>query len=199
MNILKRIKLLFAHKPKSRLTETGGYLTKIIVGLGNPGEMYENTRHNIGAIAIDQYVNQLGYKWKLFNNSLRYICIRGVTFVKPLECINKTGDTLAEFLKSFEIEKRSCKILILVDEIMLPLGQVRDKKETSPSRHNGIRNMIENFGDTFDRIRMGVGEKPKDTTTIDYVLEEFSPGDKLKLDLSCAEASTYIRKWIGSN
>lgn len=197
MSIFKRISLFFRHKPKVRITESGGYLTKIIVGLGNPGEMYANTRHNIGALAIDYYVNHLGYKWKLFNNSLRYICINEVTFVKPLECINKTGDTLSYFLKEFKIEKKNCNILILVDEVMLPLGQVRDKKETSPSRHNGIRNMIENFGDTFDRIRIGVGEKPKDTSTIDYVLTEFLQEDKLNLNKSIEDASAYIRKWIG--
>ncbi len=190
--MLKTVKNFFTPKPKVAYTGGKEYKTKVVVGLGNPGEKYENTRHNIGFMAIDRYM--MSKSW-IKTDDYHYLTTKDAYYVKPMICINQTGETLISFLKSKNLEPQMCKILILVDEILLPLGQVRDKKETAPSRHNGVRDLIKHIGDDFDRIRIGIGEKPKETTTINYVLEEFSPQDAEKLEQACIEACMQIRKW----
>lgn len=164
---------------------------KIIVGMGNPGPEYENTRHNIGFKVLDSVVSNYTKE-----KEWHYLLKNKILYIKPMVCINQTGEVLKKFLEEKKIDASEAEVLILVDELLLPLGVERLKKETNPSRHNGIRDMIRHFGDTFERLRIGIGEPPKGTKAIKYVLEEFLPEEKSKLQESIYHASMKVNQWL---
>ena len=153
----------------------------LIVGLGNPGAKYENTRHNIGFRALDSFVaSELGSaNWKTWkDDKSQYIKTEfldnTVFLLKPLTYMNKSGEVLGEFARFFKI--KTSEIIIIYDDISLDLGTVRIRKTGSACGHNGVKDIIRVLGtQDFLRIKIGVGPKPhKDMDTSDFVLSKFS-------------------------
>ena len=163
---------------------------KIVVGMGNPGAEYENTRHNIGFKVLDELVK----KYKI-TKEYHYLIRDRVLYIKPMVCINQTGETLKKALVELKIDASEAKILVLVDELLLPLGVARLRKESQPSRHNGIRDMILHFTDDFERLRIGIGEKPKELKTIKFVLTEFTLDENNKLWDGIYAAKALAKDW----
>lgn len=150
----------------------------IIVGLGNPDKEYDNTRHNIGFAAIDS----LAYKYDIRVNETKHKALIGkgmiqgqkVVLVKPLTYMNLSGEAVREIVDYYKVEEEN-ELIVIYDDISLDVGQLRIRKKGSAGGHNGIKNIILHLGhDTFQRIKIGVGEKPKGYDLAAYVLGHFS-------------------------
>lgn len=156
----------------------------IIVGLGNPTREYENTRHNIGFMAIDM----LAEKYNIHVDLCKHKALIGkgningnkVILVKPLTYMNLSGEAIYEIINYYKVDATS-DLIVIYDDISLDVGQIRIRKKGSAGGHNGIKNILSNLGhDVFMRIKIGVGEKPKNFDLIDYVLGHFT---KSELDI----------------
>lgn len=152
-----------------------------IVGLGNPGKKYENTRHNAGFLAIDALASKYGIS--MTEKKFKAICgigyIEGVKaiLVKPQTYMNLSGESVREVLDFFKLDPEE-EMIIMYDDISLAPGNIRIRKKGSAGGHNGIKSIIAHAGtQTFMRIKIGVGEKPSGWDLADYVLGHFSEED----------------------
>ena len=157
----------------------------VIVGLGNPGKKYENTRHNAGFIMIDALADKYGISVK--EKKHKALCgtcvIEGVKvlLVKPETYMNLSGESVGEIMNFYKLDPEE-KMLVIYDDISLAPGNIRIRKKGSAGGHNGIKSLIAHLGtQNFMRIKVGVGEKPKDWDLADYVLGHFSEEDKKEL------------------
>ena len=157
----------------------------VIVGLGNPGKKYENTRHNAGFMAIDAIAAKYGIDVK--EKKHKALCGTGVIegqkvlLVKPETYMNLSGESLAEVLNFYKLDPEE-EMLVIYDDISLALGNIRIRKKGSAGGHNGIKSLIAHAGtQVFTRIKVGVGEKPSGWDLADYVLGHFSEEDHKKL------------------
>lgn len=150
----------------------------VIVGLGNPSKEYDNTRHNIGFAAIDALADKYG----IGVNEAKHKALLGkgvidgtkVILVKPLTYMNLSGEAVRAVVDYYKIDEEA-ELIVIYDDISLDVGQLRIRKKGSAGGHNGIKNIIQHLGhDTFQRIKIGVGEKPKGYDLADYVLGHFS-------------------------
>ena len=149
---------------------------RIIVGLGNPESGYKGTRHNIGFEAVNKlgYDHNIEIKKRKHRAEIGKGTIKGeeVMLVKPQTYMNLSGESVREILKFYKIGIES--VIVIYDDITLPLGKIKIRERGSAGGHNGIRNMIYETGtDEFDRIKIGIGEKPKEYVLSDYVLSRF--------------------------
>lgn len=157
---------------------------KMIVGLGNPGKEYENTRHNLGFIVLDNFAKSYGvldFK-KKFNGLYAEIFVSGekVILVKPLSFMNLSGEVVVEFANYFKIDISD--ILVISDDLDLPFLSYRLRLFGSCGGHNGLRNIEKCLGSNqFKRFRIGIS-LDKSVDTVSYVLERFSLSDKKLID-----------------
>ena len=153
----------------------------LIVGLGNPGKEYENTYHNIGFMALDFYLKNLGLTLnKKKDNSLileEKINSKKIIFCKPLTYMNLSGTSVVALSNKFKVEKN--KILIIYDDIDLEEGVVRFRKEGSAGTHNGMKDIINKMGTTeVARIRIGIGKPThKEQDLANFVLSKIKNKD----------------------
>ena len=150
----------------------------IIAGLGNPTKEYDNTRHNIGFAAIDALADKYGISFSDVKNKalMGKGVINGnkVMLLKPLTYMNLSGEAIRAAVDYYKIDEKD-ELIVIYDDISLDVGQLRIRKKGSAGGHNGIKNIILHLGhDTFQRIKIGVGEKPKGYDLADYVLGHFS-------------------------
>ena len=154
----------------------------IIAGLGNPGKEYENTRHNTGFSVIDVIAEKNGIsvlekKHKALIGK-GYIDGRKVILAKPMTYMNLSGESLRELVDYYKIDEKN-ELIVIYDDISMDVGQLRIRKKGSAGGHNGIKNIIARMGhDTFLRIKVGVGEKPRGYDLADYVLGRFSKAER---------------------
>lgn len=148
----------------------------LIAGLGNPGERYSRTRHNIGFRVIDRLCS----RWKGgFSQTVdAALCevqrnSRRVILVKPLTFMNRSGVVLSSLLNEYGLD--SVHMLVIHDDVDLPLGQLRIRKDSGSGGHRGVESIIEHVASSdFTRIRIGVGRPLDDRDIVDFVLENFS-------------------------
>lgn len=150
----------------------------IIVGLGNPSREYTATRHNIGFDSIIRLADD----YNITMNMQKHKAICGTGFIEgqkvllamPQTYMNLSGESVRELVDFYKIDP-SCELLVIYDDISLEIGQLRLRKKGSAGGHNGIKNIIANLNSQdFYRIRVGVGDKPKEWDLADYVLSRFS-------------------------
>ncbi|NBJ91248.1 aminoacyl-tRNA hydrolase [Parablautia muri] len=154
----------------------------IIAGLGNPKKEYDNTRHNIGFEVIDVLADK--YNISVMDIKNKAMTGKGiingqkVILVKPLTFMNLSGESIRPLADYYKIDYET-ELIIISDDINLPPGQIRIRKKGSAGGHNGLKNIIQNLGSSdFRRIRVGVGEKPKEYDLADYVLGHFSKEER---------------------
>lgn len=158
---------------------------KLIVGIGNPGKQYIETRHNIGFQILDKFCNKYNIKFKPAKSNFWYLESILNTFhfflVKPTTYVNNSGLIVKELIDKFEIPLKN--LLVIYDDTNLEIGMLRIRKSGSDGGHNGIKSIIYHLeNDKFNRMRIGVG-KPQDNLNLaDFVLSNFSDKDKLILD-----------------
>lgn len=164
--------------------------TIIIVGLGNPGIQYDDTRHNFGFMAIDKFadIHSIEIKQKkgsfIFGNGNirdRESNKVEVVLVKPLCYMNNSGVAVKAILKQYELEPDS--LLVVYDDIDLPLGKVRIRPRGSSGGHRGIESIINKISTKeFNRLKLGIGDQPKGKASEDFVLEAFTKRERKIVD-----------------
>jgi PTH1 family peptidyl-tRNA hydrolase len=167
---------------------------KIITGLGNPGRTYSETRHNAGWIAVNKLAARCGAREEeLRCGGLRARCGELWLF-KPLSYMNLCGPPVACMQREAGVELQD--ILILVDDLDLPLGRIRLRPGGSSGGHNGLTSLIEALGtEEFPRLRMGIGPCPPDVGGRDFVLSPFGPDEWPVVETMTDEAADAALCW----
>ena len=161
---------------------------KIIAGLGNPGSEYQNTPHSIGFEVVDAVARAAGVAWresKSDKGALAEVAIAGVKakLVKPLTFMNLSGDCIAPILRYCNATVDD--LIVVSDDIDLPVGRLRIRKGGSAGGHNGLKSIIERVGSpNFIRLRLGVGRDRNDRSkVVSHVLGKFDPESRKTMDL----------------
>ena len=150
---------------------------RLVAGLGNPGPEYAATRHNIGFMVVDQFAAQFGSTWERSTkwDALSTKC-GSVMIVKPKSFMNRSGYPLLAMAQFYKIEPR--EILVVLDDLALPLGRLRLRIRGGTGGHNGLESIIMQFGtEEIPRLRIGIGEAPP-KGSVDYVLSRFFEEEK---------------------
>lgn len=188
---------------------------KIVVGLGNPGEKYKNTRHNAGFLVIDKLVDNLpnrpnhpeSSKWTTESNSeiiKTQIATQSVLLLKPLTFMNLSGKEIKKAMIKNNISPED--LIVVYDDIDIPFGEIRVRQGGGSAGHNGINSIVEEVGsDNFIRVRIGINPTrsvsleptPHNLLPIaDFVLEDFTPEEKEKLEKIMEDTATKIYQII---
>ena len=154
---------------------------KLIVGLGNPGSEYHMTPHNLGFMAIDRLADACGKELSRREAQALIgsteLAGEQVVLAKPQTYMNLSGLSVARLLQNYELTPRD--LLVLVDEINIPLGMMRIRPHGSAGGHNGLKSIIGALGaDDFIRVRMGVGPDREVEDYVSYLLKPFRPAEK---------------------
>ena len=151
----------------------------VIAGLGNPGKEYASSRHNAGYMAVEYLAEKLNTKLnKLKLNSVYGdTSINGekVMLVKPVTYMNKSGIAIAEIVKFYKIS--TSNLIVIYDDIDIPLGSLRIRPSGSAGTHNGMKSIVDSIGSEFPRIRIGIGRN-EEMDLADFVLQKFSRNEK---------------------
>jgi PTH1 family peptidyl-tRNA hydrolase len=152
---------------------------KAVVGLGNPGREYAGTRHNIGFAVVDELARRANVSFESAPAEalIARWRLRETMLAKPMTFMNLSGQAVGELLRYFKIEPAD--LLIVVDEVQLPLGKIRARARGSAGGHNGLKSVIEHLGTDFARLRVGVGRGDERRDLADHVLARF---DKAEAD-----------------
>jgi PTH1 family peptidyl-tRNA hydrolase len=181
-------------------TATIGLRMKVICGLGNPGERYRMTRHNVGFRVVDLLADRWGLTGagRVRDGSARLEAVRPepigrVLLVKPLKFMNLSGSSLRAVMRQVDADLRS-DLLVIADDVDLPLGRIRLRREGSAGGHNGLRDIIAAFGDNeFNRLRVGIGRSGE---TVDHVLATFRAGERELATEAIATAADAAELWL---
>jgi PTH1 family peptidyl-tRNA hydrolase len=173
---------------------------KAIVGLGNPGSQYKGTRHNVGFDVVDLLARRgsIGFesapaealiaKWRRPDEA--------VLLVKPLTFMNLSGQAVGELARYFKIDVGD--LLVIVDEVHLPLGKLRARKRGSAGGHNGLKSIIAHLGDEFARLRLGVGRGGDQRNLADHVLSRFEKSEIAEVERMTVRAAEAAEMFITS-
>jgi peptidyl-tRNA hydrolase, PTH1 family len=153
----------------------------LIAGLGNPGTKYAGTRHNLGFMAADALADSLNVAFRKKNcaSALAEAQFAGcdVMIAKPLLYMNRSGEAIGQLVRYFNISPE--QLLIVVDDVDLPLGKLRLRKQGSAGGHNGLKSIIAHLNtQEFPRLRLGMGRPDEPEGMIDHVLSDFSRGER---------------------
>ena len=175
----------------------------IIAGLGNPTREYEGTRHNVGFDVIDRLAAR--YNIDVDVKKHRALIGKGmiagqkVILAKPQTYMNLSGESVRELVNYYKVDPES-ELIVVYDDISLAPGQIRIRKKGSAGGHNGIKNIIANLGtDRFMRVKVGVGEKPKNWDLADYVLSPFTKDERPLVNLAIEHAAKAIEQMLNGD
>lgn len=167
---------------------------KLIVGLGNPGREYRDTRHNVGFMVVDEIARRHGIDWTSGPSQLAETLIakrfgdEPVMVAKPLTYMNNSGDAVAGLVRYFDVNHDD--LIVVVDEAALPFGRLRARPRGSAGGHNGLKSIIERLGTTeFSRLRLGVGRGDGRRDLADHVLARFERGEHADLETLITRAA----------
>ena len=175
----------------------------IIAGLGYPGTQYMGTRHNAGFSVIDALADQynISVDTQKHKGMIGKGMIEGekVILVKPMTYMNLSGESVRELVNYYKVDPES-ELIVVYDDISLAPGQIRIRKKGSAGGHNGIKNIIANLGtDRFMRVKVGVGEKPKNWDLADYVLSPFTKDERPLVNLAIEHAAKAIEQMLNGD
>ena len=173
---------------------------KLVVGLGNPGEQYRDTRHNVGFDVIDRLAadHELSFevgparalqaKWRLATGD-------AVLLAKPLTFMNLSGEAAGSLCRYYKVALED--LLVVCDDVNLPLGRLRVRATGSEGGHNGLKSMAQHLG-TIDyaRLRIGVGRGEIRRDLADHVLARFAPDERPGIDDAVARAASAVETWV---
>jgi PTH1 family peptidyl-tRNA hydrolase len=169
---------------------------RLIVGLGNPGRDYEDTRHNIGFMVVDALASQLNAAWA---HEKRWDCALAKFspgwLLKPFTYMNACGEAVSSVCRFFKIEPR--EVLAVYDDVDLPLGTLRFRTSGSAGGHNGVRSLVSHLGgEDFPRLKLGIAPesgRPSGERMVGHVLGRFSAEEKPALQETLARATEAVR------
>jgi peptidyl-tRNA hydrolase, PTH1 family len=171
----------------------------VIVGLGNPGRQYAQTRHNVGFQIVDRLAEKHGLKFsKMMNKAMVAIGMINdakVIIVKPQTFMNDSGTSVAPIAKYYKTPPIG--LLVIYDDLDLPIAQLRMRKFGGSGGHNGMKSIILHTGsDSFPRLRVGIGRPPGRMDPVDYVLEPFRGDDGILMEQTYTRAVIGIEHWL---
>lgn len=175
----------------------------VIVGLGNPGNKYAGTRHNIGFEVIDRLADRhsarMGPGKGPFHIGNFHHHGAKVILAKPTTYMNRSGEAVVQLLNWYKLDPSQC--LVCYDDLNLSIGSIRLRPKGSAGGHNGIKDIIHKLGtDQFPRLRVGIGDDFRDGNQVDYVLSKFSNSELTTmdevLDRACDAALTFVDEGI---
>lgn len=187
---------------------------KLIVGLGNPGFEYVGTRHNVGFDAVDAIAERLGWVGKGQFDRMARSAFGGLTLdglvsmhasntteklvlLKPLTYMNLSGQSIAAAVNFFKITP--AELIVIVDDMALPVGKIRLRADGSDGGHNGLRSVQQMLGSkAYPRLRIGVGTPPPPIAGRDWVLGKFRPEERPAYEQSIARAAGCVLTWADS-
>jgi len=166
----------------------------IIIGLGNPGEKYKDTRHNVGYIALDSLAEELNLTWTKNKKFNAEVCQHGdIMFVKPLTFMNNSGQTAQSIMSYYNLlpkklgflKKKDCdlteSLTVIHDDVDIDLGKYKKASDSGSGGHNGIKSIINHLKTKkFLRIKVGIKTEQKDKMPTDkFVLQKFKPDERV--------------------
>jgi peptidyl-tRNA hydrolase, PTH1 family len=167
---------------------------KLIVGLGNPGEQYRHTRHNVGFRVVDEIARRHQLGWAMAPSQVPETFVvkkfgdEPVLLAKPLTFMNLSGDAVAALSRYYDVAAED--LLIVYDEAALPFGRLRARARGSAAGHNGVKSIIERLGtQEFPRLRLGVGRGDGRRDLADHLLAKFEPDEQSELESFIARAA----------
>ena len=177
---------------------------KAIVGLGNPGSQYKGTRHNVGFDVVDELARRASAGFESAPAEALMARVRrpgdgqanDVMLVKPLTFMNLSGQAVGELARYFKIDVAD--LLVIVDEVHLPLGKLRARVRGSAGGHNGLKSIIAHLGDEFSRLRIGVGRGGEQRNLADHVLSRFEKDEAAEVERMTARAADAAEMFITS-
>lgn len=180
-----------------------GPVEYLVVGLGNPGSKYDGTRHNTGFMAIDRIAEKAGVQ--IDRLKFKGLCARAevggksVLLLKPSTFMNLSGQSVQEAMQFYKLPAE--KVIVLFDDISLPVGRMRIRMKGSDGGHNGMKNIIYLAGSQdFPRVKIGVGAKPDPRWDLaDWVLSRFSSQEQKKLDEALEHAAGAVTLLLQGN
>ena len=175
---------------------------KMIVGLGNPGPKYTDTKHNVGFIALDEWAFQNKEKYNKNKFEAVYIetTVNGekVLFVKPLTFMNDSGRAVRPLMDYYSIPIED--LVVVYDDMDMPVGKIRLRQKGGAGGHNGIKSLIQHLGtQDFNRIRIGVGRPQHNMTVIQHVLSPFPKDEHAEMLHSVRDSVEAIDHFIEGN
>jgi PTH1 family peptidyl-tRNA hydrolase len=177
---------------------------KLVAGLGNPGEEYRGTRHNIGFAVVDELARRADVT---FENAPPHALADAlvarwrrpdgqVLLAKPLTFMNASGQAVGGLMRYFKIDAPD--VLVVVDEVQLPLGKLRARARGSAGGHNGLKSVIAHLGDDFARLRIGIGRGQPERELADHVLARFDRSETADVERATARAAEAVETFITS-
>lgn len=167
---------------------------KLIVGLGNPGREYRDSRHNAGFLVADEIVRRHQLAWAMAPSQVPETFVakrfgaRPVLIAKPLTYMNRSGEAVAALARYYDVPLQD--LLVVVDDVDLPFGRLRARARGSAGTHNGLRSVVARLGTTeFPRLRLGVGRGDARRDLADHVLSKFEAAEQADLEPFIARAA----------
>jgi PTH1 family peptidyl-tRNA hydrolase len=178
-------------------------LVKVVAGLGNPGERYRLTRHNVGFRVVDLLADRWGLtgQGRVRDGAAQlevelHDPAERLLLVKPMKFMNLSGAPVKAALRQTEADP-TADLLVVTDDVDLPLGRLRLRRDGSAGGHNGLRDIIAAFGtNEFNRLRVGIGRSGASPATVDHVLSTFKPAERELADVSIATAADAVELWL---
>jgi PTH1 family peptidyl-tRNA hydrolase len=169
---------------------------KAIVGLGNPGRQYAGTRHNVGFDVVDELARRWNVQLRPWKSvaELAVVVGRGAVLVEPLTFMNASGEAVSRVAAFHKVEPPD--ILIVVDEVQLPVGRVRLRRSGSAGGHNGLKSIIQHIGPEFPRLRIGIGRGDPKWDLADHVLSRFGADERDAVIESVQRAADAVELFV---
>lgn len=177
-------------------------MVKMVVGLGNPGAQYHETKHNIGFMVVDKWAKNEGVTFNKTKHQALFaeLFINGekIILVKPQTYMNLSGQAVKPLMDYFDCDIED--VVVVYDDMDLPIGKIRLRQKGSAGGHNGIKSLISSLGtQDFQRIRVGVGRPLEFETVIDHVLSKFLGIYLQDVDKSIDDSIAALETWIRKN
>ncbi|HGC8968619.1 TPA: aminoacyl-tRNA hydrolase [Streptococcus agalactiae] len=178
-------------------------MVKMIVGLGNPGSKYNDTKHNIGFMAVDRIVKNLDVNFtedKNFKAEIGSDFINGekIYFIKPTTFMNNSGIAVKALLTYYNISIKD--MIIIYDDLDMEVGKIRFRQKGSAGGHNGIKSIIAHLGtQEFDRIKVGIGRPNGRMTVINHVLGKFDKNDEIMISNTLDKVDNAVNYYLQMN
>ncbi len=203
--LLDALRRLFAPRdtadPLAPLLRQDSDRIRVVVGLGNPGAAYAETRHNVGFQSLDLLARRLGVPWADDRGRTQSLVAAAsvddvpLLLVKPQTFMNESGQAIVGLLDALDVQPS--QILVVYDDMDLPLGSLRMRERGSPGTHNGMRSVVRMAGtNDIPRLRIGISQAGGNRDARDYVLSEFSDDERAAADEALARAADAALTWV---
>lgn len=171
----------------------------LIIGLGNPGKQYEETRHNIGFQAVDYLAEEI--KVGEFEDKQKFLCTcaeatldsKPVLLVKPTTYMNRSGECIRKLVEFYKLDPAK-QLLVICDDVDIELGTSRLRMSGGPGTHNGLKSIVDIFGENFPRLRIGLGPQPKEIDLAAWVLSVLTREEEQKIQAVFKTASGFVKE-----